>query len=374
MLTALYIHIPFCKTICSYCDFHKEVATFAKKKRYINALKKEILMNKNLYKNLQTIFIGGGTPSSLEIELQEDLFQTLQSVIDLSSIKEFTIESNPNDFTKELVTLWKKYYINRVSIGVQTFNESHLTVLNRTHNSKDPFHAVSLCKEVGINNISIDLIFSLQNQTKLEVVNDINEFLKLDINHLSYYSLILEEKTVLMHWYNQNKYKLNSEDLESELYELIIDMLIENGFNQYEVSNFERFGHSSIHNKIYWQNKEYLGIGSGSHSLINNHRVENVRSVTKYCDMIEKSNSYQEEYPREEFTEECIMGLRLLQGIHVPSLNNKYNIQLLKDVKGLDKFLESGHLIYEDEYLHFSKKGLLLGNIIFELFLGGVPC
>ena len=240
MLTALYIHVPFCEKICVYCDFHKEMATFSKQSNYVDALIKEIQMHQDKLHHIQTIFIGGGTPSSLSLDLQEKILSQISQTIDINHVIEYSIESNPNDITKEMVTLWKRYGINRVSVGVQTFNDTQLAFLNRSHRQEDIDSAIQLLKENGITNISIDLIFSLINQTIADIKNDIHHFLLLDIDHVSYYSLILEEKTKLMYLYDKKMIELNSEDIESDMYHLIIDTLASNGYKQYEISNFTR--------------------------------------------------------------------------------------------------------------------------------------
>ena len=369
MLTALYIHVPFCEKICVYCDFHKEIATLKKKTQYIDALIKELKINKDKLTNIETIYIGGGTPSNLPIDLLEKLLIAINETISINKEIEFTIETNPNDITNELANLFHKYNINRVSIGVQTFNDNHLKFLGRTHNKKDVINAVNNLHDAGINNINIDMIFSLVKQTEDELREDILEVLKLDITHLSYYSLILEEKTTLYHLYMQNKVSMNSEDTEALMYNIVIDSLSSNGFNHYEISNFSKTGFESIHNTIYWRNLDYLGIGSGSHSLIDNNRFYNESNVTKYIkDTLNNSPEIKVSYETEPLREELIMGLRLLKGINIDEVNTKFNIDLLNDYKELNDFLEKELLILEDGYIHFTRKGLMLGNLVFGIF------
>ena len=190
MLTSLYIHIPFCSQICTYCDFHKEMAKQSKKERYINALITELNHHKQDLKTIKSIYIGGGTPTSLDISLLEKLLNAIKDTIDIDSILEYSIESNPNDYTIELIMLLKKYGVNRVSIGVQTFDEKHLSFLGRTHHESDVLNAIKLLRENDFNNISVDMIFSLINQTETELINDLAKVIALDIDHISYYSLI----------------------------------------------------------------------------------------------------------------------------------------------------------------------------------------
>ncbi len=369
MLTALYVHVPFCNQICTYCDFHKEMATFDKKQTYINALNTEIIFHQKQYQNLQTIYIGGGTPTALDLELLESLLQTIKQNIDLKQIIEYSIEGNPNDITKELVSLLKEYGVNRVSLGVQTFQPHHLIFLNRSHQNSDVLRAVTLLREGGITNINIDMIFSLINQTMEELEDDLQQIIKLPITHISYYSLILEEKTVLDYLYNQNKISINSEDLEGTMYTLVIDTLENHGFKQYEISNFTNCDLPSLHNLIYWQNKDYLAVGSGAHSLLDEKRYYNVRNVSKYIDAIHNNLPYQTSYEREKLSEEMIMGLRLLQGIHIPSLEELYKITLLDTYPEITTFIREGLLEIQNDYLRLTKQGLLLGNLVFAYFL-----
>ncbi len=369
MLTALYVHVPFCEKICVYCDFHKEIATLAKKTKYIDALIIELTKNRDNLKDIKTVYIGGGTPSNLPNDLLEKLLKAINKTIDINEDVEFSIETNPNDINIEKAKLFKQYNINRVSVGVQTFNDKHLKFLGRTHNKSDVVNAVNNLTEVGINNINIDMIFSLVGQTENELTKDIEEVLKLDITHLSYYSLILEEKTTLYHLYNQNKVSMNSEDTEALMYNIVIDSLVNNGFNHYEISNFSKDGFESKHNTIYWKNLDYLGIGSGSHSLINNKRFYNESNVTKYVnDTVNDISEIKVEYDTEPLREELIMGLRLLKGINISNLNNKYNIDLLNDYKELNEFIKKDLLILENGYIRFTRKGLMLGNLVFGIF------
>lgn len=369
MLTALYIHIPFCESICVYCDFHKEMASLKKKTEYIDALIKELELNKDSYQDIKTIYIGGGTPSSLPNSLLEKLLIAINRLIDINNNIEFTIETNPNDIDKEKAELFHKYHINRVSIGVQTFHEAHLKFLGRTHNKQDVKNAIQNLKKVAIHNINIDMMFSLVNQSEEELRQDIKEVLKLDITHISYYSLILEEKTTLYHLYKKNIISMNSEDLEGLMYNIVIDSLLESGLNHYEISNFCKAGYESKHNLIYWKNLNYLGLGSGSHSLIDGKRYYNESNVSKYISNLKNGiKEFKIEYETESLREELIMGLRLLKGINLDTINKKYDINLLDKYQEINDFIKKGLLILEQGNLHFTRSGLLLGNLVFGIF------
>ncbi|MBN2605168.1 MAG: radical SAM family heme chaperone HemW [Bacilli bacterium] len=368
MLTALYLHIPFCNQICVYCDFHKEIASLKKKTSYVEALCKEIFKHKDELKHIETIYIGGGTPSSLPIELLEKIFISLHQVIDIDAKIEFSIETNPNDITDEFVTLISRYGVNRVSIGVQTFHEKHLAFLGRTHRESDVHLAIDRLHRNGITNINIDMMFSLVNQTEIELELDLKKVSMLDITHISYYSLIFEEKTKLYHLYEQNKVSMNGEDLEAVMYNMVLDTLIKIGFEHYEISNFAKDGFESKHNITYWYTNDYLGLGSGSHSLINGKRSFHPANITKYISQIEQNEDNLTYYDVEPLRETLLMGLRMMKGINVAEINCTYQIDLLEMYPKLHDFIKDGYLVMNNEYLAFTRKGLLLGNIIFGIF------
>lgn len=369
MLTALYIHIPFCTNICTYCDFHKEIAKKSKKEAYIDCLLKELEFHKNDYSDLKTIYIGGGTPSSLDIILLERLLKKIKDLIDLDKIVEFSFECNPNDVNFQLVSLFEKYQVSRFSLGVQTFNEKHLKFLGRTHDKTDVFHAVDLLNKNGLTNISIDLIFAIINQTEVDLLEDIKTALTLEIKHISYYSLILEEKTKLYDLYHKKQIELIEEDLEGKMYRDVIDHLVDNGFNHYEISNFSKKGYESQHNKIYWQNIDYLGLGVAAHSLIKDKRYYNIDNTSKYIELVNNDFTLlKQSYLREPLREELMMGLRLINGINIKEVNQKYTINIFDKYPKLEYFIENNILKVDDGYLLFTSKGLLLGNIVFEIF------
>ncbi|MFK5884228.1 MAG: radical SAM family heme chaperone HemW [Candidatus Izemoplasma sp.] len=369
MLTALYIHIPFCDHICTYCDFHKEIAKESKKESYINSLIKELAFHGDSYQGIRTIYLGGGTPSSLDLTILEKLFINLKKHINLDKVIEFTMECNPNDVDQSLIDLLIQYQVSRVSLGVQTFNQSHLDFLGRTHDKVDVLNAIDLLNINNLTNISIDLMFALTNQTLKDLKEDIAEALKLDIKHISYYSLILEEKTKLYQLYRQKKISLIEEDLEGLMYNIVIDSLTENGYNHYEISNFSKAGYESLHNKIYWQNKDYLGIGASAHSLIGNERFYNIGNTTLYINTAnEDLTKIKTSYLREDLREELMMGLRLLKGINVPEVNEKFSIDLFEKYPELHKFIKQNILEYKNDQLLFTRSGLLLGNIVFQIF------
>ena len=274
MTNSVYIHIPFCNHICSYCDFCKIYYNEKLVDKYLNELDKEI---KNRYNNevINTIYIGGGTPSSLDINQLKRLFETIK-VFNTKDL-EFTIECNIENITEEKMALFKQCGINRVSIGVQTLNDKHIKFLNRFHNKTDVKNKIELAKKY-INNINIDLIYAIPGETLEELSQDLDFIIDLDINHISAYSLIIEEHTKLF------IYKVTNidEEMDFEMYKLICKKLKENGYNHYEISNYSKKGYESKHNLVYWNNQMYYGFGLGASGYINNVRYENTRSINKY--------------------------------------------------------------------------------------------
>jgi oxygen-independent coproporphyrinogen-3 oxidase len=368
MLTALYIHIPFCDKICIYCDFHKEMAKDSKKQRYIDALLKELGSYQNQLKDLKTVYIGGGSPTSLS---NSDLIKVLQSineVIDVDKLEEFTIEANPNNITKEKADVLYSFGVNRVSMGVQTFNDEHLQFLNREHKEEDIKESIRLLRQAGITNINIDMIFSLPNQTLNELRYDLDNVITLNPSHISYYSLIFEEKTKLYYLLEKNEVSTNSEDLEALMYNEIINSLKSNGYLHYEISNYAKEGFESKHNLVYWKNMDYLGIGSGSHSLYDNKRFFNIRNVSKYIENVFTNQSSKQHEEIEPLREEMMMGLRLIEGINVTEVENKYKINLLDTYPKLNYYIKEGLLKIENNKLSFTKTGLMLGNLVFSIF------
>ena len=364
-MRGLYIHIPFCKRICNYCDFTKRVPKNKEMiDEYLIHLKEELKTYEKYFDSVETIYIGGGTPTLLDKDQLIILFDMLK---DFKKIKEYTIEINPETLDEDKVLLFKKYGLNRFSIGVQSFDEKILKILGRTHSNSDVYNAVNLLKKHGLENINIDLIFAVTGSDTSSIENDLNEFYKLDIKHLSYYSLILEENTILYHQYKHNLYKQIDNKIEAKMYEFIIDNLEKNGFKQYEISNFAKDGYESIHNKIYWENKEYIGIGLGASGYLDKSRYTNNTVLKTYYENYRKSEEKIDK--NTQFSEEMILGLRMLRGINIDFVNKKYNKDILNDYNDVKKYIESGHLAIEDGYLHLTKKGLLIANDIFVIFI-----
>lgn len=364
-MRGLYIHIPFCKSICNYCDFTKRVPKNKEMiDEYLIHLKEELFSYEKYFKSVDTIYIGGGTPTLLDLDQLETLFDMLKN---FKNIKEFTIEINPETLTIDKVKLFKKYGVNRCSIGVESFDEKILKMLGRRHTNTDVYNAINMLKNEGIFNINIDLIFSTPGSNLSSIRNDLKEFYKLDIPHLSYYSLILEEKTVFYHEYMHNRLTLTDDELEAKMYEFIMEDLDKNGFKQYEISNFSKEGYESIHNKKYWENKEYIGVGLGASGYLDSVRYTNNIHLLDYYKKARKSEEFIDKNMK--FSEEMILGLRKLDGINIDYVNKTYEKDLLKDFKEIEKYINDGFLEITNGYLHLTKKGCLIANDIFEIFI-----
>lgn len=356
----LYVHIPFCEHICVYCDFCKRVPRPNMIVNYLNTLKTEYLkLNKT---NYQTIYIGGGTPSMLNISELTMLFEMLKD----NNPLEYTIEINPESYTHEKGLLLKQFKVNRVSLGVQTFNEEILASLNRKHKNEDVYFVINDLISLGITNISLDLMFALPNQTMADVENDLKIISNLPIKHLSYYSLILEEKTILYQKYLKNEFSLN--ELETDMYLYIIEELKRQGFNHYEVSNFSiDKKYESLHNKLYWNLSLYDAIGTGAHGFNGKERYYydcNIESFIK-----KPTIHYQKQSNDVLLGDYMIFSLRLMEGVNLIEVKKRFNIDPLKYFKELEKFILEGFLEIENNYLKTTKKGLLFLNQIELVFI-----
>lgn len=354
-MISIYIHIPFCSNICSYCDFSKMYYNEDYVDKYLLALEKEI---KERYKNelVKTLYIGGGTPSSLNCNQLKKLFKIL-NIFNLTKDYEFTFEANIENLTEEKIKLLKENKVNRVSLGVQTFDKDNLLYLNRSHAKEDVFNIVKLLKENDITNINIDLIYAVDNITE-KVKKDIDYFLELDIPHISCYSLIIEDNTLLK---NKNTNYID-EDIEYEMYKYIEKKLEENNYIHYEISNYAKPGYESLHNKVYWNNEYYYGFGLSSVSFIDNYRITNTKNLTKYL-----NNNYIKDKEYEnidlQIENEIMLGLRKLKGINLNNFKTKYNKEIEK-IYNINKLLKEGYLIKENNYLKINKEYIYLSNSI----------
>lgn len=361
-MKSVYIHIPFCKSICTYCDFSKLYYNKKIVLKYLEELRKEIKLN---YKGeiLKTIYIGGGTPTSLDIDELKYLFEIIK-LFNLDNDIEFTIECNIENLTKEKLDLFKENKVNRLSIGVQTFNDKFLSYLNRNHKVEDVKNIINYAKEIGFDNINIDLIYALKNETLKDLENDLNEFLNLNINHISTYSLIIEPHTKL---YIDLEENIN-EELDYEMYKLIDNTLSKCGYIHYEVSNYAKEGYESKHNLTYWNNDKYYGFGLGASGYIDNIRYTNTRNMNEY--LKSKYRYSEEEISKKiDIENQMILGLRKMKGVNIKEFKEKYNCDII-DIYNLEELIKKGKLIKTDESIYINPEYIYTSNDILINFIG----
>ena len=358
---SLYVHIPFCKKICPYCDFIKVLENDKFIEPYLKELLKDIsFFIENNFK-FKTIYIGGGTPSILSVNFLEQLLLNLNKILDNDA--EFTIECNPESLTENKLKIFKKYGVNRISIGLQTFNKNLLKILDRDFEI-DYFDLIKLVKKY-IKNINVDFIYGLPNQTLEILKEDLDNFIKLDINHVSLYSLQLEENTL---FYNSGIKEIDSDE-SAKMYNFILDFLRKHGFNRYEVSNFAKKGNESKHNLTYWRNEKYYGIGVGASGYINNIRYRNLGNLSKYIKGLREKDEeiLNLDDERKYF---LITNLRLEEGFDIETYNKKFKKDFLNDYKNEIEFLLLAKAIaINNNLIKCTDYGLLTLNLVLEKFI-----
>ena len=372
-MAGLYLHVPFCSSKCSYCAFYS-VTNNQLKQDYIEAVCKELYLRKHFFQDIHlknnqfdpvvnTVYFGGGTPSCLDESNFEKIFNAIYDCFG-SSFEEVTIECNPDDITLPYAKTLKKY-ANRISLGIQTFNNDQLKLINRRHNAEEAINAVNIIKEVGISNISIDLIFGFPKETLADWLFDINQAIKLDVQHVSAYSLMFEEGTKLYHLLQKEEIEQISEDLSVEMYDVLIDKLSEAGLVQYEISNFAKPGFESRHNSSYWNETPYLGVGPSAHSYNLSTRSWNVSNVSQYVKSISKDILPLEEEQIDEITrynDLITTALRTKEGIYLNALQEDYAQYLLEQSS---EFIKEGTMIKtSDNRLALTRKGYYISDAI----------
>ncbi|MGL6025199.1 MAG: radical SAM family heme chaperone HemW [Cetobacterium sp.] len=358
MLSGMYIHIPFCLNKCNYCDFLSFKSTVEEREKYVDSLIKEIEMYPKF--PLETVYFGGGTPSLLTPEQVNRILSNL----DLKEGAEITLEVNPKTVNFEKFKLFKAAGINRVSIGIQTFNDEKLKLLGRLHSSSEGEEAFFLARKAGFDNISLDLMFSLPNQTLEDLKSDLKHLFLLKPEHFSIYSLIWEEGTNFFEKLEAGIYKETDNDLEASMYETIIESAHNHGYVHYEISNFSLPEKRAIHNTKYWKNEEYLGIGIGASGYFENIRYKNILNFPEYYGKILNGMKpiLEEEFVNNDEKEvyEYILGLRIIPDGIIP--RGKY-------IEICDKLVDNDFLIKIDSKYILSQKGVLMANDVFDKFI-----
>lgn len=372
-LNFLYIHIPFCDHICSYCDFYKKIAKQETISKYIDYLDKELTLKQKHLNNIIGIYIGGGTPSSIGIDNLKKLFNYLNKYINLKELKEFSIECNPKDVNKELIILFKDNNVNRLSLGIQSFNNKKLKFLNRNHTKKDAINCIKLLRKLNFKNFNVDIMYGLPKDSKNKIQKDLKILKKFNVKHISCYSLILEEKTMLYNKYLKNEFKLFNEDEEAKIYYSIQNFLTKHNYKQYELSNFSKENYECLYNINTWNNLHYLGIGTSASYYINNKRYTNIKNLNSYFEALDNNKLvYDEEILLNKddiIFEEIMLGLRKTEGFNYKNINKKYNVDVFKTFPNIDFLLKNNLLIKNETNIFIPHNKLYISNTIINKVL-----
>jgi len=355
-MLSVYIHIPFCDNICSYCDFCKLKYQKEWILDYLNSLENEI---KSYYKGekIKTLYIGGGTPSVLTVEELKRLFKII-SIFNLEELEEFTIEANVESITNEKLILFKKNGVNRLSMGIQTFNPKYIKILNRHHTKDEVFEKIEMARMIGFDNINVDMMYALPGETIDDLEKDVDEFLKLNVNHISCYSLMIEPNTKLY----IDKTEPIDEDIDYEMYKYIEKRLSSRDYIHYEISNYAKKGMESKHNLVYWNNEYYYGFGLSASGYLENYRYDNTKNLRKY----NSGNFIDEIYKiseQDKLKYELILGFRKTKGINKQNFYYKYKLNI-SEMPKIKKLLERKMLEEDAEYIYIPDEWIYKSNEI----------
>lgn len=378
---ALYIHIPFCTNKCHYCDFTSYVLKGQPVDEYLNALEMEMQRTVAQWPpvEIDTVFVGGGTPTVLTPPQMEKFLKAVRTYFPLAPNVEFTMEANPGTTDIDKLAAMKAGGVNRISFGVQSFDNGLLERIGRIHSVDDVYRSIENARAAGFTNLSIDLMFGLPGQTVELLRDSVNRAMELGLPHYSIYSLKVEENTLFHKLYERNELPLPPEEEEFNMFILLMDMLKENGYAHYEISNFAKPGYESRHNSTYWRNEPYYGLGAGAHGYANRMRHVNLKGITPYIDAAAEKLPRLETalVPEAEAMEDLMMvGLRLLAGVPASRFSNQFAGQTLEGKFGgvIHKLMDDGLLEAEktenDTIYRLTDKGVLLGNEVFGSFIG----
>lgn len=370
-MAGIYIHIPFCIQRCSYCDFYREIGSDSKKiDAFVQALIHEIELRKDDLngESIQTVYFGGGTPSVLNYDQFRLIFDVLHQYFTICSNAEITLEANPDDLTEAYLDSLSHLPINRLSIGIQTFNDKHLRELNRRHNATQAYAAVANARKYGFKNISIDLIYALPGQDMIDWEEQLDAALHLGVEHISAYGLTYEEGTPLWQHRKEGRIRETDDETAIAMFNLLREKMKENGYETYEISNYAKPGFRSRHNSAYWKFIPYLGFGPSAHSFDGKTRQWNVSSVQQYIECIRNHQSFfeQEILSKQDFYNDYVMvALRTSEGIDINYLHKRFD-QELPDycIQSAAPHLAAGDLIMNGQYLSLSGTGIHIANII----------
>lgn len=365
-MAGIYLHIPFCKSRCIYCDFYTGTDE-SRVDMFVTSLGEEAKIRKGeISEPVKTIYWGGGTPSRLDRNHFEKIFDVLFSLFPIEPTAEITLEANPDDLSPEYIGMLSALPFNRISIGIQSFDDRELNFLSRRHSGEQAMEAVINCRRSGFNNISIDLMYGLPHQTLESWKNNLKRAVDLDIQHISAYHLIYEEKTKLHRLLRHRKIRPVSDELSTEMFSTLTGMLAQKGFEHYEISNFARNGLYSRHNTSYWKNEKYMGLGPSAHSYDGDNRAWNVASLTQYVESIRSGRPERETEHLtlpQKYNEFILTGLRTVWGVDLEELKNSFGEGLYGFcIKNSQKYIDERLLTIENRSLKLTRKGIFISD------------
>ncbi|MFC4771307.1 radical SAM family heme chaperone HemW [Enterococcus hermanniensis] len=373
--TSAYIHIPFCEHICYYCDFNKVFLEGQPVDEYIEALLKEarLSLDQHPIKKMETVYVGGGTPTSLNAKQLDRLLSGLRELLPYKD-GEFTVEANPGDLSGDKLDVMKNYGVNRLSMGVQTFDDRLLKKIGRKHTAQDVYDTIQLLEDKNFENVTIDLIYALPGQSLASFRDTVQRALELDLPHYALYSLILENQTMFMNWVRRGKMKLPEQELEAQMYAETIEAMEKAGRMQYEISNFAKPGFESQHNLVYWNNQNYFGLGAGASGYLANKRYKNRGPIQHYLKALNNGELpiLEEERltQKEQIEEEMFLGLRKILGVEKKVFETRFDQTITSIYGDVIEDLKQQNLVTEsDTSIRLTKQGLFRGNDVFEQFL-----
>ncbi|MCR4766171.1 MAG: radical SAM family heme chaperone HemW [Bacteroidaceae bacterium] len=368
-MAGIYIHVPFCKTRCAYCDFYS--TTLAElKPRYIEAICQELTMRHNYLHNahIGSLYFGGGTPSQLKSTDFRKIFNCIHKTYSLNDCQEITLEANPDDLTEDYLRQLSSLPFNRISIGIQTFHDPTLRLLNRRHTAKEAIEAVHRCQQYGFQNISIDLIYGLPGETPAQWADDLHTAFTLGVQHISAYHLTYEQGTLLWRMLQRKEIEEVTEDTSVAMFRILCEEMRQAGFEHYEISNFAQPGYRSKHNSAYWHEVPYLGCGPGAHSFDGNAREWNVSSLQKYIEALENGhrNFEQETLDTDNRYNELIMTrLRTCEGFSLTELRQRFGKSYYDYCLLLAQpYIKQGLLEQKEDTLKLTQKGIFVSDDI----------
>ncbi|MFV1974866.1 MAG: radical SAM family heme chaperone HemW [Candidatus Scalindua sp.] len=372
-IPSLYIHIPFCISKCIYCDFNSIVIKSQVVDEYLKAVEKELQSAAGEY-SFTTVFIGGGTPTVLNETQLDRLLSMISKHVDVTNLKEYTIEVNPGTLSDEKTFIMKNSHVDRISIGIQSFNDRYLKLLGRIHSANEAKDVFFNVREKGFKNISIDLIYGYPAQSLNEWKKDLQECCKLDSEHISAYCLTYEQGTPIVKMTESGTLKKLSEEEELKMYEFTNDFLCDKGYNHYEISNFAKQGKECRHNTVYWENREYIGIGAGAFSYVNGERYCNIKNVKEYISSVTSKKNlicFSEKLPQKKRASEIlIMALRMTSGISRKEFVQRSGFDLNELFeKQLNNLTQAGLINFDDERVRLTRKGLSVADSVMMEFV-----